>query len=183
MPFLSFQVSVEGALRNAGRVLKETGAAAVKLEGGSESMARTVEALVGAGIPVMGHVGYTPQSIHALGGARVQGRESSARDRLLQEALRLEQAGAFSVVLELVPGPVAAEATAALGIPTIGIGAGPECDGQVLVLPDMLGMNPDFNPRFLRRFAELGEQTSSAVRAYVDEVKSGEYPAAEHTFS
>jgi 3-methyl-2-oxobutanoate hydroxymethyltransferase len=183
MPFLTYQVSVEDALRNAGRIMKETGATAVKLEGGSEQMADTVVALVRAGIPVMGHVGFTPQSVNALGGYRVQGREASGRDRLLQEAQRLEAAGAFSLVLELVPGSVAAEATAALRIPTIGIGAGVECDGQILVLPDMLGLNQGFQPRFLRRFAELGEQTSSAVRTYVEVVKNGEYPAPEHTFA
>jgi 3-methyl-2-oxobutanoate hydroxymethyltransferase len=183
MPFLTYQVSVEDALRNAGRIMKETGATAVKLEGGSEQMADTVVALVRAGIPVMGHVGFTPQSVNALGGYRVQGREASGRDRLLQEAQRLEAAGAFSLVLELVPGAVAAEATAALRIPTIGIGAGVECDGQILVLPDMLGLNQGFQPRFLRRFAELGEQTSSAVRTYVEVVKNGEYPAPEHTFA
>lgn len=183
LPFLTYQVSREDALRNAGRVLKETGAAAVKLEGGSEEIAATVAALVAAGIPVMGHLGFTPQSVHALGGFRVQGREPSARDRLLAEARRLEEAGAFSIVLELIPGPLAAEITAAVGIPTIGIGAGAACDGQVLVLPDMLGLNLEFRPRFLRRFGELGEQAAAAIRDYVDAVKTGEYPGGEHTFS
>jgi 3-methyl-2-oxobutanoate hydroxymethyltransferase len=183
MPFLSYQVSVEDALRNAGRVIKETEATAVKVEGGSPQMADTVAALVQAGIPVMGHLGYTPQSVHALGGARVQGREPSGRDRLLQEARRLQDAGAFSVVLELVPGSLADEVTAALEVPTIGIGAGVGCDGQVLVLPDMLGLNPGFAPRFLRRFAELDEQAAAAVTDYVAAVRGGEYPGPEHTFS
>jgi 3-methyl-2-oxobutanoate hydroxymethyltransferase len=182
MPFLSYQVSTEDAVRNAGRILKETGAAAVKLEGGSERLAETVSALVDCGIPVMGHIGFTPQSVHALGGNRVQGRDPAGEDRLLLEARRLEDVGAFSVVLELVPGALAARVTAELRIPTIGIGAGVGCDGQVLVLPDMLGLNRDFQPRFLRRFAELGEQADSAVRSYVHAVKAGEYPAKEHTF-
>jgi 3-methyl-2-oxobutanoate hydroxymethyltransferase len=182
MPFLSYQVSTEDALRNAGRVMKETDASAVKVEGGTEAMARTVAALVEAGIPVMGHLGMTPQSVHALGGFRVQGRQEAARQRLLDEARRLEEAGAFAIVLELVPGALAGEITAALEIPTIGIGAGAGCDGQVLVLYDMLGLHRDFSPRFLRRFGELETQAASALQAYVGAVKSGEYPAAEHTF-
>lgn len=182
LPFLTYQVSPEEAVRSAGRVMKETGASAVKLEGGSESIARTVAAIVGAGIPVMGHLGFTPQSVHTLGGARVQGRGEGAAERLTTEARRLEAAGAFSVVLELIPGAAAAEVTAALDIPTIGIGAGAACDGQVLVLPDMLGLNTGFQPRFLRRFAELGEQARAGVEAYVAAVKGGEYPADEHTF-
>lgn len=183
MPFLTYQVSREDAVRNAGRLLQETGAAAVKLEGGTPEMADTVAAVVRAGIPVMGHLGFTPQSVHALGGFRVQGREEAGRERLVAEARRLEEAGAFAVVLELVPGPVAEAVTAAVRIPTIGIGAGAGCDGQVLVLPDMLGMNPDFQPRFLRRFAELGAAADAGIRDYVAAVKAREYPAAEHTFS
>jgi 3-methyl-2-oxobutanoate hydroxymethyltransferase len=183
MPFLSYQVSVEDALRNAGRVLKETGAEAVKIEGGSARMAQTAAALVEAGIPVMGHLGLTPQSVHALGGFRVQGRQPDAAERLKAEAHQLEEAGVFSLVLELVPGTLAREVTAALRIPTIGIGAGVGCDGQVLVLPDMLGLNREFRPRFLRRFAELGDTASGAVRGFVDAVKAGEYPADEHTFA
>jgi 3-methyl-2-oxobutanoate hydroxymethyltransferase len=183
MPFLSYQVSREEAIRNAGRILKETGASAVKLEGGSHDIVDTVAAIVGAGIPVMGHLGFTPQSVHALGGFRVQGRGDAAARRLLEEARRLEMAGAFSVVLELVPGKVARQVTEELRIPTIGIGAGAGCDGQVLVLPDMLGLNADFQPKFLRRFANLAEQSSAAIDAYVAAVKAGEYPADEHTFS
>jgi 3-methyl-2-oxobutanoate hydroxymethyltransferase len=183
LPFLTYQVSREEAVRNAGRVLKETGAAAIKLEGGSPEMADTVAAIVRAGIPVMGHLGFTPQSVHALGGFRVQGRGEEAQDRLLTEAKRLEDAGAFSVVLELVPGIAAARITESLEIPTIGIGAGAGCDGQVLVLYDMLGMNDKFNPRFLRRFAEVGAAADEGIRAYLDAVRSGEYPGDEHTFS
>jgi 3-methyl-2-oxobutanoate hydroxymethyltransferase len=182
MPFLTYQVSREEALRNAGRVLKETGAPAVKLEGGSPEMASTVAALVAAGIPVMGHLGFTPQSVHVLGGSRVQGRQEKARQRILEEAKRLEAAGAFSLVLELVPDTLSEEVTSSISIPTIGIGAGPGCDGQVLVLHDMLGLNPGFQPRFLRRFAELGAAAAEGIDAYVRAVKEGEYPASEHSF-
>ena len=182
LPFLTYQVSREEAVRNAGRVMKETGAAAVKLEGGSEEIADTVAHMVRVGIPVLGHVGFTPQSENVLGRSRVQGREGAARERILAEARRLEEAGAFGVVLELVPGALAAEVTAALAIPTIGIGAGAGCDGQILVLYDMLGLYQDFQPRFLRRFADLGEQAATGVEAYVRAVRGGEYPAPEHTF-
>lgn len=183
MPFLTYQVSREDALRNAGRILKESGASAVKVEGGSAEMVDTVGALVRAGIPVMAHLGFTPQSVHALGGFRVQGREERDRGQMLEQARRLEEAGAFSLVLELVPGSLAQEITAAVSIPTIGIGAGPHCDGQVLVLPDMLGLNRDFQPRFLRRFAELGEHAEAGISEYVRAVRSGEYPAPEHTLA
>lgn len=183
LPFLSYQVSQEEALRNAGRVLKETGGVAVKLEGGSERLAGTVEAMVGIGIPVMGHIGLTPQSVHALGGYRVQGRGEGGRERLFAEARRLEEAGAFALVLEMVPGALAIELSEAVRIPTIGIGAGVGCDGQVLVLYDMLGLNPSFQPRYLRRFANLGNEVEGAVRSYVQAVKAGEYPGAEHTFA
>jgi len=182
MPFLSYQVSSEEALRNAGRILKETGAEAVKLEGGSPRTAETIRLLVEAGIPVMGHLGFTPQSVHATGGYRVQARDEEARAALVEDARRLEEAGAFSIVLELVPGPAAEEVTRAVQVPTIGIGAGAACDGQVLVLHDMLGLNRDFTPRFLRRFAEVGDAIDEGVREYVDAVRSGEYPAEEHTF-
>lgn len=183
LPFLTYQVSIEEAVRNAGRVLAESGAAAVKLEGGGARVAETVARLVETGIPVMAHLGYTPQSANVLGGARVQGRDEAGRAKLLEEAYRVEDAGAFSLVLELVPATLAAEITSMLRIPTIGIGAGPDCDGQVLVLQDMLGLNRGFEPRFLRRFAELGNEAEAAIRAYVAAVKSGEYPAPEHTFS
>ena len=182
MPFLSYQTSRRDAIRNAGRVLQETGAAAVKLEGGSERMAETVRSLVEVGIPVVGHLGFTPQSVHGLGGARVQGRGAEGRDRLLTEARRLEDAGAFTVVLELVPGALAQEVSSSLQVPTIGIGAGAGCDGQILVLYDMLGLNAGFEPRFLRRFADLGGAAREGIDAYVAAVRAGEYPAAEHTF-
>jgi 3-methyl-2-oxobutanoate hydroxymethyltransferase len=182
MPFLSYQTSRRDAIRNAGRLLQETGAAAVKLEGGSPRMAETVRALVEIGIPVMGHIGFTPQSVHGLGGARVQGRDADGAARLEEEARRLQEAGAFALVLELVPGALARSLSESLTIPTIGIGAGGGCDGQILVLPDMLGLNSGFEPRFLRRFAELGSAASAGVESYVRAVRAGEYPAGEHTF-
>ena len=182
MPFLTFQVSPGDTVRNGGRIMKETGAEAVKLEGGDEEAGRHVRALVRAGIPVMGHIGHTPQSVHALGGHRVQGRDDIAAARLREEARRLEDAGAFAVVLELVPAGLAGEISRSLTIPTIGIGAGAECDGQVLVLPDMLGLNEGFRPRVLRRFAELGPVARAAVGDYAAAVRAGEYPAAEHSF-
>jgi 3-methyl-2-oxobutanoate hydroxymethyltransferase len=181
LPFLTYQVSIEEAIRNAGRVLQETEANGVKLEGGRH-MAETVHALVERGIPVMGHLGLTPQSVHALGGYRVQGRESGAADRLLDDARELEAAGACAIVLELVPAALAKRVSEALTVPTIGIGAGPGCDGQVLVLHDMLGLNEGFSPKFLRRFAELGGAVRAAVRSYADEVRGGRYPGKEHSF-
>ena len=182
MPFLTFQVSPEDTVRNGGRIMKETGAEAVKLEGGDEEAGRHVRALVRAGIPVMGHIGLTPQSVHALGGHLVQGRDDVAAARLRDEAKRLEDAGAFAVVLELVPALLAGEISHSLTVPTIGIGAGAECDGQVLVLPDMLGLNEGFRPRFLRRFAELGPAARAAVGDYAAAVRAGQYPGAEHSF-
>lgn len=182
LPFMSFQVSPEETLRNAGRVLKESGAEAVKLEGGDEETSRHVRRLVRAGIPVLGHIGLTPQSVHALGGYRVQGREPAAADALREEAARLEASGAFGVVLELVPRKLAAEVSAALSVPTIGIGAGPGTDGQVLVLPDMLGLNEVFRPRHLRRFAELGAAARAGVADYVAAVRDGTFPGPEHSF-
>lgn len=181
LPFLSYQVTPEDAIRNAGRVLQETDAAAVKLEGGV-TMAPTIRALVERGIPVMGHIGLTPQSVHALGGYRVQGREEAAAARLLADAHAVEDAGAFSVVLELVPSALAARVTKELSIPTVGIGAGQGCDGQVLVLPDMLGMNAGFSPKFLKRYADLDGVIRAAVSAYADDVRAGRYPGPEHGF-
>lgn len=181
LPFLTYQVSVPEAIRNAGRVLQESGAHGVKLEGG-QPMADTVRALVDRGIPVLGHLGLTPQSVHALGGYRVQGRDEGAADRLLADARALEAAGAAGVVLELLPSALARRISAALTIPTIGIGAGPGCDGQVLVLHDMLGLNETFNPKFLKRYAELGEAVRAAVRAYAADVRDGRYPGPEHGF-
>jgi 3-methyl-2-oxobutanoate hydroxymethyltransferase len=181
MPFLSYQVSVEDALRNCGRVMKETGAQAVKIEGGV-TMAPTVRALVNIGIPVMGHVGLTPQSVHALGGYRVQGRTDAAAARIEEDARALEEAGIFALVLELVPADVAGRITAALTVPTIGIGAGAACDGQVLVLPDLLGLNDRFTPKFLKKYAELGAEVRRAVGAYAADVRSGAFPDKGHSF-
>ena len=182
MPFLTYQVSVEDALRNCGRVIQQTGAQAVKLEGGDEAIASAVAAVVALGVPVMGHVGFTPQSVHALGGFRVQGRDAASASRLIDDARRLEDAGAFSVVLELVPAELAARVSEALTIPTIGIGAGASCDGQVLVLPDLLGLNEGFSPKFLKRYASLGEEVRAAVRNFADDVRGGSYPDADHSF-
>ena len=181
MPFLSYQVSREEAVRNCGRVMKETGAQAVKLEGGA-AMAETIRALVDRGIPVLGHLGLTPQSVHALGGYRVQGRDEATADRLLADARALEEAGACGIVLELLPADLARRISAALTIPTVGIGAGAGCDGQVLVLHDMLGLNEGFNPKFLKRYAELGQAVRAAVRSYASDVRNGRYPGPEHSF-
>ncbi len=182
MPFLTFQISPQETLRNAGRILKETGAEAVKLEGGGDEGVEHVRALVRSGIPVMGHIGLTPQSVHALGGYRVQGRASEEAERLEADAARLEDAGAFSIVLELVPTGLADVITRALTIPTIGIGAGPKVDGQVLVLPDMLGLNDTFKPRFLRTFASLADEARKGICGYVTAVRDGTFPDAEHSF-
>ncbi len=181
MPYLTYQVSSEDAKRNCGRVMQETGADAVKVEGG-RAIAPIVKALVEIGIPVMGHVGFTPQSVHMLGGHRVQGRDEGGLDRILQDAQALEEAGAFSVVLELMPWGVARSVTESVGIPTIGIGSGSHCDGQVLVLHDMLGLNEGFKARFLKRYAELAETVRKAVRCYADDVRAGRYPNDSHTY-
>ena len=181
MPFLSYQVSAEDAIRNCGRVMAETGCHAVKLEGG-RPVAATVRALVDVGIPVMGHLGLTPQSVHALGGYRVQGRDEQTAERLKADAKALEQAGAFSIVLELIPAPLASQMSKSLTIPTIGIGAGPACDGQVLVLPDMLGLNDRFSAKFVKRYAALAEDVREAVKLYAAEVHEGRYPGPEHSF-
>lgn len=182
MPFMSYQVSIDDAKRNAGRVMQSTGVAAVKMEGGAW-VAPTVAALVEIGIPVMAHVGFTPQSVHALGGPRVQGRGADAADRLVGDARALAEAGAFAIVLELVPTPVAERVTREVPIPTIGIGSGPRCDGQVLVLHDMLGLNEGFRPKFLKRYASLGEEVRRAVGAFAEEVRDGRYPDDDHSFS
>ena len=182
LPFLSYQVTTERALLNAGRVMQETGCDAVKLEGGTPELAETVRALVRTGIPVMGHLGFTPQSVNVFGGFRVQAREEDSAQRLVDDARRLEDAGAFSIVLELVPAEVAARVTEAVSIPTIGIGAGAGCDGQVLVLFDLLGMNDGFAPKFLKRYASMGADVRDAVRRFADDVRGGAYPGAEHSF-
>jgi 3-methyl-2-oxobutanoate hydroxymethyltransferase len=181
MPFMSFQVSPERALENAGRMIKEGGFESIKLEGGEE-VAEHVRRIVAAGIPVMGHVGLTPQSVHAMGGFKVQGKDEEAAERVLDGARALEEAGAYAIVLEAIPPDLAAEVTSTVGVPTIGIGAGPACDGQVLVCYDLLGMFPDLKPKFAKRFAEVGAQIIEATRAYVDEVQGRSFPGAEHTF-
>ena len=181
MPFLTYQVSIEEAVKNCGRAMKETGCHAVKLEGG-QPMAATVRRLVDVGMPVMGHIGLTPQSVHALGGYRVQGRDDAAAERLKADAAALEEAGAFAVVLELVPAPLASQITKALTIPTIGIGAGPACDGQVLVLHDMLGLNDQFSAKFVKKYAAMAEDVREAVRLFTAEVREGRYPGPEHSF-
>jgi len=182
MPFLTFQISPEETLRNAGRIMRETGAEAVKIEGGDEETTRHVRALVRAGIPVLGHLGLTPQSVHTLGGFRVQGRDPEDASRIREDAQRLVDAGCFGIVLELIPANLAAEISRAIPIPTIGIGAGPHTDGQVLVLPDLLGLNEGFQPRYLRRFAELGAAARSGIAEYVAAVRDGTYPGPEHSF-
>jgi 3-methyl-2-oxobutanoate hydroxymethyltransferase len=181
LPFLTYQITIPEAIRNAGRVLQQSGAHGVKLEGGSH-MAETVRALVERGIPVIGHLGLTPQSVHALGGYRVQGRDSASADRLLEDARALEAAGACAIVLELIPAALAGRITQALTIPTVGIGAGPHCDGQVLVLHDMLGLNEQFEPKFLKRYGRLADAVRDAVRRYAEDVREGKYPAKEHSF-
>jgi 3-methyl-2-oxobutanoate hydroxymethyltransferase len=181
MPFMSFQVSSEKALEAAGLLVKEGNAEAVKLEGGV-AMAETVRRIVGAGIPVMGHVGLTPQSIHAFGGFRVQGKGEDAAARVLQDAKALEQAGAYAIVLEAMPADLARRITETVDVPTIGIGAGPHCDGQVLVCYDFLGMFRDIQPKFVKRYAELGDAVVSATREYVADVQGGVFPEAQHSF-
>jgi len=181
MPFLSYQTHRAEAVRNAGRFLKEAGCEVVKLEGGSQ-MADTIRAIVDAGIPVVAHIGLTPQYVHQLGGFKVQGRDEAAREKLLADARAVQDAGAFSVVIEAVPSALAAEITALLRIPTIGIGAGPDCDGQVLVLHDLLGLFDRFTPKFVKRYANLKEQALTAVRQYKQEVESGSFPSKEHSF-
>jgi 3-methyl-2-oxobutanoate hydroxymethyltransferase len=181
LPFGSYEANPEQALATSVRMLKEGGAHAVKLEGG-ERVAEHVRLVSAAGVPVVGHLGFTPQSENILGGKRVQGRGEGAADRLVRDALALERAGAVAVVLEMVPEPVSAEVTAALGIPTIGIGAGAVCDGQVLVWLDMAGMGP-WSPRFAKRFGQVGEALRAAADGYVSEVRSGTFPGPEHSYS
>ncbi len=180
MPFLSYQASQESAVMNAGRVLQQTEADAIKLEGGSDDIVSTVRKLTDIGVPVMAHLGFTPQSVRTLG-MRVQGREQIDADRMVEQAKALESAGAFSLVLELIPSDLAARITESLSIPTIGIGAGPGCDGQVLVLPDLLGINEGFAPKFLKKYANLAADARSAVERYGEDVRSGQYPDAEHS--
>jgi 3-methyl-2-oxobutanoate hydroxymethyltransferase len=179
MPFLSYQVSSGKAVHNAGRLLKEGGAAAVKLEGGS-AVSPVVHRIVETGIPVMGHLGLTPQSVHRIGGFRAVGKTSGEAERLMTDARMLEEAGAFAIVLESIPSELAAEITAVLKIPTIGIGAGPHCDGQVLVSYDAFGLFDEFVPRFVKQYANLGEQMIEAAKEYIADVQGGRFPAEEH---
>ena len=182
MPFMSFQVSPAQAVESAGKMMKEGGFESVKIEGGLE-VTEHVARMVTMGIAVMGHVGLTPQRVHALGGFRVQGKTSAAVDRLVADAVALEQAGAYAIVLEAIPADVASLITATVGVPTIGIGAGNACDGQVLVCTDLLGLGLGRSPKFVKRFAELGQAVIAATRAYVDEVHAGTFPDAEHTYA
>lgn len=181
MPFMSYQVSVEEAVRNAGRFLQEAGAQAVKLEGGRE-VAEATRRIAAAGIPVMAHIGLTPQSVHQLGGYKVQGKGDKAGQRLIDDAKILEEAGAFAIVIECVPKGLAREITASLQIPTIGIGAGVDCDGQVLVTHDMLGLFERFTPKFVKKYTKLNDHIREAVKTYCDEVRSGAFPDDAHSF-
>ena len=181
MPFLSYQVSKEHALANAGRFLQEGGAEAVKLEGGVH-LKEIIAAIVRAGIPVMGHIGLTPQSLHQFGGYKIQGKDSARREMLLRDALAVEEAGAFSVVLEGMPLDLAREITGRLTIPTIGIGAGSHCDGQVLVVHDMLGLFDDFRPKFVKQYVDLKSVMTGAVKDFIRDVKERKFPTEEHSF-
>jgi 3-methyl-2-oxobutanoate hydroxymethyltransferase len=174
MPFLTYQVSPRRALENCGRVMAEGGADAVKVEGAGETIL--------AAIPVMGHLGFTPQSVNTLGGTRVQARDVESAKKIVDDAKKLERAGAFSIVLELLPAKVAASVTEAVNIPTIGIGAGAQCSGQVLVLHDLLGLNEGFNPKFLKRYAAMAAEVREAISRFGDEVRSGSYPDDDHSF-
>ena len=181
MPFLSYQVDLAEARRNAGRLIKEGGAQAVKLEGG-ENIAATIRAIVDMDIPVVGHIGLTPQSIHRMGGFRVQGKEDLQARQLLADARAVEQAGAFALVLEGIPAPLAREITETVSIPTIGIGAGVHCDGQVLVIHDILGLCEKYSPKFVKRFADVSETIGQGISDYIREVKAGTFPDDEHSF-
>jgi len=180
LPWMSYHVSASRTVRNAAQLIR-AGAHSVKLEGGRKRLPM-IERICDAEMPVMGHIGLTPQSVHALGGPRVQGRGEGAFEQLSRDARALQNAGAFAIVLELMPALIAQRLTAALAVPTIGIGAGPRCDGQVLVLHDMLGLNEGFAPRFLKRYAELGAEVQDAVSRYAEEVRKGEFPGPEHVY-
>lgn len=181
MPFMSYEVCVEDAVRNAGRLMKEGRANAVKLEGGVR-VAPQIAAIVKAGIPVCAHIGLTPQSVNSFGGFKVQGKSEAAAKQLIEDAYAVQEAGAFAVVLECVPAKLAALVTEKLDIPTIGIGAGPGCDGQVLVYQDMLALFTDFKPKFVKHFGNIGEAMTQAFKAYDEELKAGSFPAEEHCF-
>jgi 3-methyl-2-oxobutanoate hydroxymethyltransferase len=179
---MSYQASVEDAVRNAGRLLKEGGAESVKLEGGRR-MEAVIKGILDADIPVMGHLGLTPQSLHQFGGYRIQGRDQDSADKLLEEAQLLEEIGCFSMVLEGIPWQLAEKISNSVKIPTIGIGAGPHCDGQVLVVNDLLGLSDEFSAKFVKRYAELGKEMSRAFDEYIHEVKEGKFPDLDHSYS
>lgn len=182
MPFLSYKIDIKEAVKNAGRFIQEGGAEAVKLEGGTE-MCPTIKAIVGADMEVMGHIGLTPQKVYQFGGWITQGRTANAAKKLLVDAKNLQEAGVFSIVLESIPAEIAKLVTESVDVPTIGIGAGPHCDGQILVIHDMLGIFTDFKPKFLKYFGNIGESIKKALHDYKDEVEKGTYPAKEHTYS
>jgi 3-methyl-2-oxobutanoate hydroxymethyltransferase len=181
MPFMSYQLSTDEAFRNAGRIMKETAAGGVKLEGG-ERVAPAIKKITEAGIPVMGHIGLTPQSIHQFGSYRERGTSSEEADEILRDAKVLEEAGAFTIVLEKIPADLARQVTESISIPTIGIGAGMHCDGQILVTPDMLGLNKEFHPRFVRCYSNLADEMESAVKNYVDDVRKKNFPNEQESY-
>jgi 3-methyl-2-oxobutanoate hydroxymethyltransferase len=181
MPFMSYQLSTDEGFRNAGRIMKETSAGAVKLEGG-ERVAETVKKITAAGIPVMGHLGLTPQSIHQFGSYRERGKDKQEADEILKDAKVIEEAGAFAIVLEKIPASLGKKVSESISIPTIGIGAGAYCDGQILVTPDMLGLNIDFHPRFVRHYAKLAEEINSGVKKYIDDVRKQQFPTEEESY-
>lgn len=181
LPFMTYKISPEQAMSSAGRVMQETGAGAVKMEGGA-ALAETIARTVACGIPVMGHIGNTPQSVHQLGGFKLQGKSADAAARLMDDALAVEAAGAFAIVLETIPASLAAQITARLHIPTIGIGAGPDCDGQIQVFHDLVGLLDGFLPRHAKRYATIGETIRAAVQTYTAEVQDGQFPDAAHSF-
>lgn len=182
MPFMSFQVSADEAFTNAGRIMKETGCGGVKLEGASEIILNAVKRMTESGIPVMGHLGLTPQSIHKFGSYRARGKDPQEAESIFHSALNLEQAGAFAIVLEKIPAELAKKITETLKIPTIGIGAGPYCDGQILVYTDMLGLTVEFNPRFVRRYAQLYNIILDATRHYADDIRNGNFPNESESY-
>jgi len=181
MPFMSYQLNVDEAFRNAGRIMKETPAGAVKLEGG-ERIAETINKITNHGLPVMGHIGLLPQSIHSYGGYSERGKTDEEAQEILKDAKIVEEAGAFAVVLEKIPAKLAKEVTTSISIPTIGIGAGVNCDGQILVTPDMLGLNTDFHPRFVRYYAKLAEEINKAVKSYINDVKNNNFPSEKESY-
>ncbi|AXR59649.1 3-methyl-2-oxobutanoate hydroxymethyltransferase [Leptospira mayottensis] len=182
LPFLSYQTSIEEGIRSAGKMMKETDCDAVKIEGGSDFICELVAILKQIGVPVMGHLGLTPQSVHVFGGHKVQGKGEESGAKLLKEAIALGESGAFSMVLEMIPAELGKKVSQSIGVPTIGIGAGPDCDGQVLVLNDLLGMDPNFQPKFLKKFSNLHSIVKDAVGNYNKEVKSEEFPGKDHSF-